>query len=40
MRAFPVVETEIKKLPRPYIANVIYTIVGDAFADWVEDRVT
>ena len=36
MKALPIVDKEIEKLPRQYIANVIYTIVGDAFAEWVE----
>ena len=39
MEAFPIVMREVEKLPRPYIANVIYTIVGEPFKDWVNDRV-
>ena len=35
MRALPVIDKEIRKLPRSYIANVIYTIVGDKFNEWV-----
>ena len=38
MRALPI-EREIKKLSKQYIANVIYTIVGADFKDWVEDRI-
>jgi hypothetical protein len=38
MQALPV-EREIKKLSKQYIANVIYTIVGAGFIEWVEDRV-
>ena len=39
MRALPVIDKEIRKLPRSYIANVIYTIVGDKFNDWVQEKV-
>ena len=39
MECLPAAEAEILKLPRQYIANVIYTVVGDAFADWVENRI-
>ena len=35
----PIAEKEIKKLPRGYIANLIYTIVGQPFSDWVKQRV-
>lgn len=35
----PIAKKEIKKLPRQYIANVIYTIVGEPFKTWVLDRV-
>ena len=38
-RYFPI-DKEMKKLPRQYIANVIYTITGDAFAKWVEQQMT
>ena len=34
-RYFPI-DKEMKKLPRSYIANLIYTVVGSAFAKWVE----
>ena len=27
------------KLPRAYIGNVIYTLVGEPFKEWVEARV-
>ena len=27
------------KLPRSYVANVIYTLVGDAFADYVAKKI-
>ena len=39
MRAFPLLERERMKLPRGYIANVIYTIVGQDFKDQVDARV-
>ena len=35
---FPI-EKEVKKLPRQYIANVIYTVVGTQFAKWVEAQM-
>ena len=37
-RYFPV-DREMEKLPRQYIANVIYTIAGNAFAKWVEAQM-
>ena len=33
------VKREIMKLPRAYIGNVIYTLVGEVFKRWVEQRV-
>ena len=39
MRALPVVMKEIRKLPRNYIANILYTIVGDKFNEWVQQKV-
>ena len=38
MRALPSVKKEIDKLPRAYIANVIHTVVGDLFAEWINKR--
>jgi hypothetical protein len=35
MKAFPVEEKEIEKFPRAYIANVMFTIIGDSFRQWV-----
>jgi len=29
-------ESEIDKLPRWYIANAIYTLVGPVFKEWVD----
>ena len=39
MAALPMIQREVLKLPRYYIANVIYTIVGEEFANWVNRRV-
>ena len=38
MMALPV-EKEIHKLTRQYLANVIYTIVGEPFSQWVDQMV-
>ena len=38
MRAFPI-EKERQKLTRPYVANVIYTILGDEFSKWVDKKI-
>ena len=38
MNALPI-EKEIHKLTRQYLINVIYTIVGDNFVEWVNERV-
>ena len=35
----PVVEREVEKMPRAYIANVIYTVCGDTFRKWVEKKI-
>ena len=39
MKALPLVEKEISKLPRAYIGNIMMTIIGEQFAHWVEERV-
>lgn len=39
MRALPVEPREIKKLPRYYIGNIIYTLVGDPFKKWVQQKI-
>ena len=39
MKAFPSETKEIDKLPRQYIANVIYTLVGSPFEAWVNLRI-
>ena len=33
------VDKEVYKLSRQYIANIIYTVVGTPFANWVRDKV-
>ena len=35
-KALPSEEAEIAKLPRAYISNVIYTLVGPPFKQWVD----
>ena len=37
--ALPIVR-EIRKMPRGYVCNVIYTLIGDPFKKWVTDRCT
>ena len=39
MLALPEVERERKKLPRSYISNVTYTILGKLFQNWVDKKV-
>ena len=38
-KALPVEPREVEKLPRSYLANVIYTIVGTPFRDWVDKAI-
>ena len=38
-KALPVEEKEIYKFPREYLGNVIFTIVGDKFRKWVEQKI-
>ena len=38
-QALPEEPREIDKLLRKYVANLIYTLVGKPFADWVEDII-
>lgn len=40
MKAFPSVENEILKLPRAYLGNIIYTVAGDEFQEWVQKRIS
>ena len=39
MNALPEPMKEVLKLPRAYIANVIHTMVGKPFSDWVDERI-
>ena len=39
LQALPVVEKEVKKLPREYVTNVIQTLAKDDFSEWVKRRV-
>ena len=39
MNALPI-EDELKHLHRQYLANVIYTLVGQPFMDWVDNGIT
>jgi hypothetical protein len=39
MMCLPVVEKEVKALPRQYIINIMYTVLGGQFSDWVDERV-
>ena len=38
-KALPKEPREVEKLPRAYLANVIYTIVGDPFKLWVDGEI-
>ena len=40
MESLPMLERERLSLPRAYIANIIYTIVGQPFKNWVDRIVT
>lgn len=39
VKALPLEPREVDKLPRSYIANLIYTIVGDPFKCWVNEKI-
>ena len=39
MLAFPSEKNELEKLPRQYVINVIYTLVGQPFRAWVDKLV-
>jgi hypothetical protein len=32
-------EDEFKRLPRQWLINVAYTIIGTAFSDWAQERI-
>ena len=39
-RALPLEPKEVEKLPHSYLANVIYTIIGDRFRIWVDEKIS
>ena len=39
LRALPTEQAEKEKLPRQYVINVIYTLVGEPFRNWVDKQV-
>jgi len=39
MEALPEIKKEIMKLPRAYIANIVYSIAGKPFQDWTNARI-
>ncbi len=32
-------ERDIPKLPRQWVVNLAYTLIGDEFRDWVKNRI-
>ena len=32
-------ERDLPKLPRSWLANLIYTVVGDEFREWVAEKI-
>ena len=39
MNHLPEKQKEIEKLPKQFLINVAYKVVGTQFADWVKDRI-
>ena len=39
LMALPEPEKELLKIPREYLSNVVYTVVGDPFQNWVNQRI-
>ena len=37
--ALPDKDSEIRKFPKPYLCDLIYTIVGDNFKQWVRANI-
>ena len=35
----PAEAREVEKLPRQYLANLIYTVIGESFKDWVQEKI-
>ena len=38
-KALPGEPREVEKIPRAHLANIIYTIVGSPFRDWVDKAI-
>ena len=38
-KALPLEPREVEKLPRAYIANCIYTLIGPVFKQWVDGEI-
>ena len=38
-RFYPDEQTEIKKLPKQWIANVAYSVLGEQFCEWVSKQI-
>jgi hypothetical protein len=39
LKHLPVLK-EIPKVPKQWLVNIVYSVVGDDFAIWVEDRIS
>jgi hypothetical protein len=37
--ALPLEPREIEKLPRQYLGNLIYTIIGSPFREWIDKAI-
>ena len=37
--ALPEPMKEVLKMPRSYISNVLYTMIGQPFKDWVNEQI-
>ena len=39
MEALPSIQKEIDRLPREYVGNIIQTLAGNAFTQWVRQKI-
>ena len=39
LMALPEPMKEVLKMPRSYISNVLYTMIGQPFKDWVNEQI-
>ena len=39
MEYLPEEESELKKLPREFLGNVLYSVIGDRFYQWVKVQI-